>query len=375
MGESKKMFDEVLKLESSFFYSCLEKIGEGLFNAEKNFYEDYISKEEFLQMLYDKSDKNLEFLARKSKLLTDRFFGKTILLYAPLYISNYCINKCLYCGFSALNENVIRKKLSRQEIIYEMEVLRNKGFDSILILTGDDRRNSPLEYIGETVKLARKYFSEVLVEIYALSVEEYKYLVDIGLTGVTIYQETYDELLYDKLHLSGPKKDFKFRLLSAERAIIAGVKQVSIGPLLGLNKNFWYDVYMAAIHASYLQSTYPEIEVSISFPRIQPSEANMKVEYSVDDKSFVRIICATRVFLPRVGINISTRELPYMRDNLIGLGITKMSAGSKTTVGGYANVSEDTGQFEISDTREVDEIIKVLYQKGYRPEFTNWVKV
>jgi 2-iminoacetate synthase len=274
-----------------------------------------------------------------------------------------------------LNKNIKRKRLEIKEIEIEMQVLKQKGFDTILILTGDDRKNSPLDYIGDAIKVAKKYFSEILIEVYALTCDEYKYLVDNGLTGVTIYQETYDEKLYDKLHLSGPKKNFDFRLEAPERAIKAGVKEINIGCLLGLNKNFLMDVYLTAIHAEYLQKTYTDTEISISYPRIQPAEAPIKIDTLVDDIDFTRIITATRLFLPRVGLNLSTRERAYMRDNLIGLGITRMSAGSKTTVGGYAFSMEDSGQFEISDIRDLQDIIKVLVSKGYRPEFTNWVRI
>lgn len=317
----------------------------------------------------------LELIAMKAKTITDNYFGKVILLYSPLYISNYCVNKCLYCGFSLLNKKGKRKKLTITEIENEMISLKQKGFDTILILTGDDRNLSPVHYIGDAVKIAKKYFSEILIEVYALTIDEYKYLVDIGLTGVTIYQETYDEKLYDKLHLSGPKKDYKFRLEAPERAIKAGVKEINIGCLLGLNVDFLSDVYLTSIHADYLQTNYPDVEISISYPRIQPAEASIRIDTIVNDIDFVRIIVSTRIFLPRIGLNISTRESPYIRDNLIGIGITKMSAESKTTVGGYYYIQKNIEQFEVVDKRELKDIMKVISLKGYRPEFTNWVKI
>lgn len=363
------MFKDILEKEKEILKNFIsEKV-----NVFEIFKKEKITKYDFLSLLKNNDDEVLEMLARKSKKITDSFFGKTILLYTPLYISNYCVNECLYCGFSALN-NTKRKKMSMDEIQNEMIALKQKGFDTILILTGDDRNNSDLKYIAEAVKTARKYFSEVLIEVYALSEDEYKLLVDNGLTGVTIYQETYDENLYNKLHLSGPKKDFYFRLYAPERAIKAGVKEISIGCLLGLNPDYILDVYLTVVHADYFQTQYPDVEVSISYPRIQEAESKIKIENKVRDREFARIIFSSRIFLPRIGINLSTREKEKIRDNLIGLGITRMSAGSKTTVGGYFYNTEDTGQFEISDKRSVEEIIEVIKSKGYRPEFTNWVK-
>ncbi len=366
------MIKETIKKEKIFYNDYINKRDINIINVFQN---EEVSKSEFLELLLNKDESVLELMARKAKYITDGYFGKMILLYAPLYISNYCLNKCVYCGFSNLNNKIARKKLSIEEIEKELMALKQKGFDTILILTGDNRKTSSVDYIGEAVNIARKYFSEILIEVYAMTYDEYKYLVDKGLTGVTIYQETYDEELYDKLHISGPKKDFDFRLETPDRAIKAGVKEINIGCLLGLNADFLSDVYLTAIHADYLQKNYPDVEVSISYPRIQPAESSIKIETLIDDKEFVRIITSTRIFLQRVGLNISTREKPYMRDNLIGLGITRMSAGSKTTVGGYLSVIEDTGQFEISDKREVDEILKMIISKGYRPEFTNWVRI
>lgn len=365
------MFKEILNKEKEFFFNFKDENKNILDILVKN----EITKQDFIKLLLNNDDSILEAMARKSKLITDKYFGKTILLYTPLYISNYCINECVYCGFSFLNRGLKRKKLNLKEIENEIIALKQKGFDTILLLTGDDRVNSSIEYIADTIKIARKYFSEILIEIYALNYEEYKYLIDLGLTGLTIYQETYDENLYDKLHLSGPKKDFYFRLEAPDRAARAGIKEINIGCLLGLNKNVLFDVYLTAMHADYLQREYPDVEISISYPRIQPAEAKIKIENLVNDRNFVQYITATRIFLNRIGLNISTREKAKIRDNLIGLGITRMSAGSKTTVGGYFLNTEDTGQFEVCDKRSVDEIIEIIKSRGYRPEFTNWVKI
>lgn len=359
------MFSDIISLELKKF----KKIKRDL-NRVSVSYEE-INEKSLLKNLNSKLE--LERLALKSKEITDSFFGKTVLLYAPLYISNYCVNGCSYCGFSATNR-IERDKLEDKEIEKEMIALKEKGFDTILILTGEDRIRSGVGYILKAIKIARKYFSEILIETYPLEQDEYKKLIDNGLCGVTLYQETYDKNLYLKLHKFGPKKNFEYRLNAIERAVKAGIKEVNIGPLLGLNKNFDFDVYMTLMHAKHIQNNYPEVEVSISYPRMRSSVSKIKT-YPVTDIDFVKIICLSRLFLERVGINISTRENAYIRDNLIGIGITKMSAESKTTVGGYFQNSSDLKQFEIEDSRSLNEIIKIIEKKGYRPEFTNWVKI
>jgi 2-iminoacetate synthase len=337
-----------------------------------------ISEEDLISLLLN-PDVDLELLARRSKEITDKFFGKAILLYAPLYIADYCVNGCVYCGFCAKNK-IPRERLDFDEIDEELRALKALNIDSVVLLTGEDRLKSSVEYIGRAVEIARKYFSEVLVEVYPLERDEYAYLVDKGLTGVTLYQETYDRVLYKKLHPFGPKRNYKYRLDAIERAVKANVKEVNVGPLIGLNPDFNFEVYITNAHAKYIQDRYSDVEVSVSFPRIQSALSKAK-SYVMDDKTYVKTITLTRIFLPRVGINVSTRETPLMRDNLIGLGITKMSAGSKTSVGGYVKKSGDdtyahkNSQFDINDERSVDEVVRLLEKKGYRPEFTNWVRI
>lgn len=356
MKESKTFFSEIEKLEKIYY---------GITPPQENWMGKLLE--------YLKSNEiDLYQLALEAKRITESFFGKAILIYAPLYISDYCINGCLYCGFSALNK-IKRKKLTEKEIEMELKYLKEKGFDTVLILTGEDRVNSSFNYIRKSVKMASKYFSEVLVEVYPLDENEYKKLVEDGLCGVTLYQETYDKNLYEKLHLFGPKKNYRWRMEAIERALNAGIKEANIGALLGLNPDWKYDIFMSIAHAKYLERNYPGAEINISLPRIKESVAKNKC-FAVSDRDFIKSIILSRIFLPRVGINISTREKPFIRDNLIGLGITRMSAESKTTVGGYYKKSSDDVQFEVSDPRSLDEIIKVVENKGYRAEFTNWVR-
>lgn len=335
--------------------------------------KDYLDRIDYLKLLLADDMEVLERMARRAHDLTEQYFGKMVLLYAPLYLSDYCTNGCTYCGYSAEARSYERKRLDAVEMREEMEAMKRAGFHSVLLLTGGDRRHSPVSYIADAVAIAAEYFSEILLEIYALTREEYDVVRGAGASGLTLYQETYDRNLYEQVHRYGEKKDYLFRLEAPERAIAAGLKHINIGPLLGLGSAV-HDMFMAGIHGDYLQRHYPEVELCLSYPRLRPAGVMVGPSDPVDDIRFVRFILATRLFLPRTGISISTRENAYIRDHLVGLGMTRMSAGSKTTVGGYAHNCSRPGQFVIDDERSVAEIIAMLRQRGYRPEFCNWVK-
>ncbi len=344
---------------------------------QRNNIEDILTKEklspkDFLSLILDDDDNNLFIMAEISKKITERYFGKVINLFTPLYLSNFCICGCSYCGFSMENKNLKRIKLNTEEIIKEFESIKSHGIDSILLLTGCDRINTPFEYILSGVRIAKDMFSEVVIEVYSLEEEEYRILATNGLTGVTLYQETYNKEVYKKLHPYGPKKDYYYRLYTQERALRAGVKEVTLGVLLGLNDPI-EDVFKMVLHAEYLLKKFPNAEISISFPRFRPAGTNFKEAFKVTDKMLLRFIFSTRIYLKNVGITLSTRETPKLRDALIGYGITKMSAGSKTSVGGYAKDYSSGNQFENEDRRSVEEIVEVIRNKGYRPEFTNWI--
>ncbi len=247
----------------------------------------------------------------------------------------------------------------------------------MLVLTGGSRSGSPLSYIKDCVKVLKRHFSSVSAEIYALTEEEYGELIDSGVDGLTIYQEVYDRYVYDKVHVSGPKKDYLFRLDAPERAAKKGMRTVNIGVLLGLN--VWQkEIFMTALHAKYLFDKYPATEVSVSVPRIRPNTGNYIPGYAVTDKNIAQIILALRIFLPRVGITLSTRESSEFRDNLIPLGVTRMSAGSTTAVGGHTaghNERKGADQFSIADTRDVDDVRKSLLEKGYQPVSKDWMNI
>ncbi|MCK5451440.1 MAG: 2-iminoacetate synthase ThiH, partial [Candidatus Omnitrophica bacterium] len=293
---------------------------------------------DFLTLLSPQATEHLEIMARKANRITLQYFGRTIQLYTPLYLSNYCVNSCSYCGFNVEN-SVSRKKLTLDEVKKEAEFISSTGLKHVLILTGESQKKSPVSYIKDCVGVLKNYFSSISIETYALTECEYKELIDFGVDGITIYQEVYDRGIYDKVHLAGPKKDYEFRLGAPERALKEGIRTANIGTLLGLNA--WpKEVFFAGLHARYLQDKFADAEIGVSVPRMRPHMGKFKDVWEVKDKELVQIVMALRIFLPRIGIALSTREDAKFRDNLLPLGITRISAGSTTAVGGHTIGSE-----------------------------------
>lgn len=336
---------------------------------------DHIDLNSFVSLISPQAEKFIEGMAQKAQQVTLQNFGKTIQLYTPIYLSDHCDNKCIYCGFNKEND-ISRNKLSLEDVEREAKIIAETGLKHVLVLVGDSREYSPLSYIKECVCVMKKYFDSVSVEIYALEEDEYRQLVDIGVDGVTLYQEVYDQKKYDELHLSGPKKDYMFRLDAPERAAKAKMRTVNIGALLGLH-DVRKEIFFAAVHADYLQNKFPEVEVSISVPRLTEHKGSFEASEIVTDKNIVQIILALRLFLPRVGITVSTREDAKFRENLLGLGVTKMSAGSTTAVGGRGSCQDEekTLQFEFLDKRSVADMVEMLKTKGYQPVLKDWMKV
>ncbi|MDP8262175.1 MAG: 2-iminoacetate synthase ThiH [Candidatus Ancaeobacter aquaticus] len=343
-------------------------------NIEQARISNNLKSSQYLWLLSPLAEKHLEKTAQRSHALTVQNFGKTIQLYTPLYLSNYCENQCVYCGFNEKN-TVERKQLTIEELEKEARYIAQTGLKHILVLTGDLRAACPVSYIAASIKILRKYFTSISIEIYPLSESEYKELIAEGIDGLTIYQEVYDRAIYGRMHLKGPKKDYEFRMAAPERALSAGIRTVNIGALFGLN-DWRKEAFFVGMHAKYLQDTYPEAEVSISLPRVQTMNSAFSVPWDVTDKNMVQIITALRIYLPRVGITISTRETASLRDNLLPLGVTKMSAGSTTAVGGHtADGDEEINslQFDISDKRNVHQIRALLKGKGYQPVLKDWM--
>jgi len=364
------------------FVSILEKyenltFEEYLNNLKKDKIIKSLKKEkknewDFLNLLSPQAFELIEEMAKEAHKLTIQYFGKVIQLYVPLYVSDYCSNSCIYCGFSALNKTE-RKKLSIREVEENAMEIAKTGIKHIIFLTGESPEITPLSYLIDVTRVLKKYFSSISIEVYPLEIDDYKELIKEGVDGLTIYQETYDKKVYNEVHLAGRKKDYYYRLETPERGCKAGFRRVNIGALYGL-ANPIKDAFFTGLHAKYLQDTYLDIEISVSFPRLNPAEGCFTPNFRLDDKGFVQFILALRLFLPRCGITISTRERKEMRDNLIGLGITRMSAGSKTDVGGYVR-PDKLKQFEISDNRNVEEIEKVIFKKGYEPVFKDWDQI
>lgn len=361
-------YDEISKFDNIDFSGMLSGVTE--VQIARAISKSELQPPDFLALLSPRATDFLEQIAEAARAVTIRNFGRNIFLFIPLYLANYCVNHCVYCGFNADN-NITRSKLTLPEVEREANAIAKTGMKHLLILTGESRLESPVSYIKDCVSILRKYFSSVSIEIYPLSTEEYAELIGAGIDGLTIFQEVYDRNIYARVHPQGPKHNYQFRLEAPERAGQAGIRTINIGPLLGLN-DWRSEIFMTGLHAAYLQKKFPEIEVSISCPRMRPEVGGYEAEFPVSDRDLVQIILALRLFLPRAGITISTRENAEFRDNLVKLGVTKMSAASSTAVGGYSTTEHTVGQFEISDHRSVDEVRLAIQQKGYKPIFKDW---
>jgi len=323
-----------------------------------------------LTLLSPQAARHLATTAATAQELTIRHFGKVIYLYAPLYLANFCINSCVYCGFNHANP-ITRKKLSFEEVEREARIISAYGIRHILILTGESPKETSVSYIADCVRILKQYFTSISIEIYPLDKEQYKQLIETGVDGLTIYQETYDEAHYDELHPKGPKRDYRFRLDTPERACEAGMRSIGAGALLGLS-DWKKDAFFSGLHAFYLQNKYLSAEISLSLPRMQPHAGGFMPKHEVTDREFVQILLAYRLFMPRAGITVSTRERNEFRKNLIGLGITRISAGSRTEVGGYSLSGKSEGQFETADKSSVEDIKSMITAKGYQPVMKDW---
>ncbi|MCL1926444.1 MAG: 2-iminoacetate synthase ThiH [Syntrophorhabdaceae bacterium] len=328
------------------------------------------SIEDFAALISPAAENFLEPMAERSHRNTLQRFGNNIQMYVPLYISNVCANGCVYCGFNVDNP-VNRKTLSLDEIEQEAVELNRHEFRHVLVLTGEAPGVIGNDYIAAAIRKIRPLFSSISIEVYPMDVAGYRSMVEAGVDGLTIYQETYNTDLYKELHLVGKKRDFEWRLGTPERGCEAGIRRVGIGALLGLG-NFYVETFFTGLHALYLAHKYWRTQVSVSFPRIRPAEGGFAPLYEVTDKQMVQGICAIRLLLPDCGLTLSTRESSRFRDNLIPLGITQMSAGSSTAPGGYAQKDDGTGQFNIDDDRSPEEISRVVRAKGYEAVWKDW---
>jgi len=338
------------------------------------------SIKDFKALLSPAAEPFLEQMAQRARLETSKHFGNTVYMFTPIYIANYCENYCVYCGFNCYN-NINRMKLNMEQIEHEMQIISESGMEEILILTGESKSQSNIEYIGEACKLARKYFRMVGLEIYPVNVDEYKYLHECGADYVTVFQETYDSDRYSELHLLGHKRVYPYRFDAQERALMGGMRGVAFSALLGLS-DFRKDALASALHVYYLQRKYPHAEMSLSCPRLRPIINNDKINpLDVHEKQLCQIICAYRIFLPFVGITVSSRESESFRNGIVKIAATKVSAGVSTGIGDHEskyNGKESDGtegdeQFEINDARSLDVMYKDIAAEGLQPVLNDYI--
>lgn len=340
------------------------------------------SIEDFKALLSPAAEPFLEEMAQRARLETSKHFGNTVYLFTPLYIANYCENYCVYCGFNCYN-HIQRMKLTMEQIEDEMKVIADSGMEEILILTGESRAKSDVQYIGEACKLARKYFRMVGLEIYPVNTEEYRYLHECGADYVTVFQETYDTEKYETLHLLGHKRVWPYRFDAQERALMGGMRGVAFSALLGLS-DFRKDALASALHVYYLQRKYPHAEMSLSCPRLRPIINNDKINpLDVHETQLCQIICAYRIFLPYVGITVSSRESAQFRNGIVKIAATKVSAGVSTGIGDHeskyegkeADGMQGDEQFEINDGRSLDKMYSDIAQEGLQPVLNDYLYV
>ncbi len=340
------------------------------------------SIEDFKALLSPAAEPFLEQMAQRARRETSKHFGNTVYLFTPLYIANYCENYCVYCGFNCYND-IHRMKLSMEQIEKEMKVIADSGMEEILILTGESRGQSDVKYIGEACRLARKYFRMVGLEIYPVNTDEYRYLHECGADYVTVFQETYDADKYETLHLLGHKRVWPYRFDAQERALRGGMRGVAFSALLGLS-DFRKDALASALHVYFLQRKYPHAEMSLSCPRLRPIINNDKINpLDVHEKQLCQIICAYRIFLPFVGITVSSRESAAFRNGIVKIAATKVSAGVSTGIGDHEskyNGTESEGtqgdeQFEIDDNRSLDKMYRDITGSGLQPVLNDYLYV
>lgn len=333
-----------------------------------------ISPASIQNLLENQDSQQLERLAQAARKTTRQYFGRAIGLYTPLYLSNYCSSHCVYCGFHS-HHPIKRVKLSAEETDREMSAIAGTGIQNILLLTGESPQATPLDYLKNAVKLARKYFQGISLEIYPLDEAGYRELYLEGAEGITIYQETYDRSRYGEVHLAGQKTDYDFRRNAPARIARGGMRQISLGILLGLGP-LAEDLYALYNHLREMEQAFPGIEYSLSFPRLRTINSQNFAGTAIDDTTMIKILCLTRLLFPRTGINLSTRESAEFRNHALEIAVSRISVGSRTTVGGYLESSrENAPQFDIADERDAKETLGYLRNHGFDPVFTDWRRI
>lgn len=352
-----------------------EKIGNEIYNKTTNDVEialqkKQISLEDFKALISPAAMPFLEKTAKKSQETTQKRFGKTTQLFLPLYLSNECCNHCVYCGFNHEND-IERITLNKEQILAEVKAIKDFGYEHILLVTGEHPQKTGIEYLKQAVELIKPYFSLISIEVQPLDKNDYSELIDKGLNTVYVYQETYNEKNYKTYHPRGKKSNFEYRLDTPDRLGKAGVHKIGLGCLLGL-EDWRIDSFFTALHLKYLEKKYWKSKYSISFPRLRPHAGSFQPNFSIDEKELVQLIGAYRLLDEELELSMSVRESKNFRDNILKLGVTSMSAGSKTEPGGYANETNALKQFEEHDNRTPQEIAEMIKKQGYEPVWKDW---
>ena len=326
-------------------------------------------------ILDDPAPARTEQLARQAAALTRQYFGRTAALYTPLYLSNHCSCRCVYCGFNQ-HRDIKRIKLNPEQIRQEAEKIADMGIENILLLTGESYTATPLSYLKEAVEICKPYFPNISMEIHALEEQDYRELFHAGVDGITIYQETYNRKRYQEVHPAGKKQDYHFRRSAPKRIARAGMRQISMGILLGLSP-LAEDLFALFEHLKWMESNFPGVEYSVSFPRLQKIKGDSFPFLPVTDIDFIKAVCLARIYFPRAGINLSTRETSSLRNHALEIGVTKISAASNTSVGGYSLEAPENQnpQFDIADQRDAGQIIAFLKNKNFDPILTDWRRI
>jgi 2-iminoacetate synthase len=368
--------------------------------AQESLAKTKLSIADFAQLISPAAGELLETMGRRSHTMTQQRFGKTIRLFAPLYLSNECINNCKYCGFSRDNA-ILRVTLSVDEVMREARALAEQGFRNILLVAGEHPKFVSNGYLADCVAALHAEWPGISLEVGPMEADEYRPLTAAGADGLVVYQETYDRAIYDDMHTAGPKKNFDWRMETPERAYAAGFRRLGIGALFGL-ADWRYEALCVAAHADYLLRNCWKAQVTISLPRLRPCAGEFQPLTHMTDRELAQLVCAFRLMFPDVGLVLSTREPAKLRDGLIPLGITLMSAGSHTEPGGYTGAGKEkihhtergrivelasgasewattnghatnaTGQFEIADDRSAQEVAALIRQLGYEPVWKDW---
>lgn len=325
---------------------------------------------DFLVLLSPAAAAYLEPMAQAAQRLTQQRFGKTIQLYAPLYVSNECQNICTYCGFS-MDNKIRRKTLSNTELLIEGMALKSMGIDHVLLVSGEANKIVDTPYYEHAIKLLKPHFAQISIEVQPLDLEDYQILRAAGCHTVLVYQETYHQEVYKQYHPKGKKSNFKYRLDTPDRIGQSGIHKMGLGVLLGL-EDWRVDSFFNALHIDYLQRKYWQTKYSVSFPRLRPAQGIIEPNFIMEDRDLLQLICAYRLWNPDLEISVSTREREVFRNHIIAIAATTMSAASKTNPGGYVVDPQSLEQFEISDERSMEEIRNIIQQAGYEAVMKDW---